>query len=54
MELNSIEKLLESILQEISLLTVQTKVTAIKQFNEDYLSTDVRKKPMRNLMAKKH
>lgn len=44
MELNSIEKLLESILQEISLLTVQTKVTAIKQFNEDYLSTDVRKK----------
>lgn len=44
MESNSIEKLLESILQEISLLTVQTKAIAIKNFNAEYLTTDVRKK----------
>lgn len=44
METNSIEKLLESILQEISLLTVQTKANAIKHFNAEYLTTDVRKK----------
>lgn len=35
METNSIEKLLESILQEISLLTVQTKANAIKHFNAE-------------------
>ena len=44
MESNSIEKLLESILQEISLLTVQTKASAIKRFNAEYLTTDVRKR----------
>ncbi|MBR5222597.1 MAG: hypothetical protein IKV81_00315 [Clostridia bacterium] len=44
MDVNSIETLLESILQELSLLTVQTKATAIQRFNTEYLTTDVRKK----------
>ncbi len=43
METNSIEMLLQLILQEISLLTVQTKATAIQLFNSEFLTTDVRK-----------
>lgn len=43
METNKIEKLLETLLQEVSLLTVSTKADALKRFKNDFLTSDLRK-----------
>lgn len=43
METTRIETLLETLLQEVSLLTVQTKAEALKRFNQDFLTSDLRK-----------
>lgn len=43
MDTTKIETLLEDLLQEVSLLTVQTKADALKRFNRDFLTSDLRK-----------
>ena len=43
MDTTKIETLLEVLLQEVSLLTVQTKADALKRFNRDFLTSDLRK-----------
>ena len=42
MENNNIEKLLKALLDETKLLTVQTKAEAIRKFNADFLTSDLR------------
>ena len=44
MENKRTEELLEAILQELSLLTVATKGSALQRFNKDFLTTDMRRK----------
>lgn len=39
----NIGKLLQDLLNEVQLLTVQTKVTALEKFKNDYLTTDMRR-----------
>lgn len=43
MENKKVEQLLESILQELSLLTVQTKVNALQRFKVEFLTSDMRR-----------
>lgn len=43
MENQKVEQLLELILQELSLLTVQTKANALQRFKEEFLTSDMRK-----------
>lgn len=43
MENNKIEKLLTELLEEVRLITVQTKVDALKKFSEEFLTSDLRK-----------
>lgn len=43
MDTTKIEMLLEALLQEASLLTVQTKADAMRRFQKDFLTTDLRK-----------
>lgn len=43
METNYIEKLLKELLEETKLLTVQAKAEAIKKFNIDFLTSDLRR-----------
>lgn len=43
MNTDNIEILLRSLLDEVSLLTVQTKAEAIKRFNSDFLTSEMRK-----------
>lgn len=43
MDTTRIEMLLGALLQEVSLLTVQTKADAIQRFQKDFLTTDLRK-----------
>ena len=42
LENNNIEKLLKALLDETKLLTVQTKAEAIRKFNADFLTSDLR------------
>lgn len=44
MDHSNIEFLLKSILDEIRLLTVQTKADAIRRFHSEFLTSDMRKK----------
>ena len=44
MENSGIEKLLEGILQEVSLLTVPTKATALQKFKKEFLNSEIRAK----------
>lgn len=43
MENANLEKLLEAILQEVSLLTVPTKAIAIQRFNKEFLTSEMRR-----------
>lgn len=43
MENTNIEKLLKDLLEETRLLTVQMKAEALKKFNEDFLTSDLRR-----------
>lgn len=43
MDTTKLETLLETLLQEVSLLTVSTKVDALKRFKADFLTSDLRK-----------
>ena len=43
METNKIETLLETLLKEVSLLTVSRKAEALKRFKKDFLTSDLRK-----------
>lgn len=43
MENTNIEKLLKELLEEMKLLTVRAKVEALKKFNEDFLTSDLRR-----------
>ncbi len=43
MDTTKIETLLETLLQEVSLLTVTTKADALKRFKKDFLTSDLRK-----------
>lgn len=42
METTNLEKLVQSLLQEVSLLTVPTKAAAIQRFNKDFLTSEMR------------
>lgn len=42
LENNNIEKLLKALLDETKLLTVHTKAEAIRKFNADFLTSDLR------------
>ena len=44
MENKRTEELLEAILQELTLLTVSTKATALQRFNKEFLISDMRRK----------
>lgn len=44
MDTTQTEKLLEAILQELSLLTVATKANALRRFNKEFLISDMRRK----------
>lgn len=43
MEGSKIEELLSELLEEVKLLTVQTKAEALQKFNGEFLSSDLRK-----------
>lgn len=43
MENSNVEKLLKKLLEETKLLTVQAKVEALKKFNDDFLTSDLRR-----------
>lgn len=43
MENTNIEKLLKELLEEMKLLTVQAKAEALKRFNKDFLTSDLRR-----------
>lgn len=43
MENSNIEKILKELLEETKLLTVQTKIGALKQFNNEFLTSDLRR-----------
>lgn len=43
MDTEKIEKLLEALLQEVSLLTVTTKADALRRFKADFLNSDLRR-----------
>lgn len=44
MENSNIEKLLKELLDETRLLTVRTKTEALQKFNNEFLTSDLRKK----------
>ena len=44
MENKRTEELLEAILQELTLLTVSTKATALQRFNKEFLISEMRRK----------
>ena len=44
METATLEKLLRDLLEEVQLLTVQTKVDAMQKFSSDFLTSDLRRK----------
>lgn len=44
MEITKFEELLEALLQEVRLLTVNTKAEALKRFKQDFLTSDLRKR----------
>ena len=44
MENKKTEELLEAILQELTLLTVSTKATALQRFNKEFLISEMRRK----------
>lgn len=43
MDTTKIEELLEALLQEVSLLTVSSKADALRRFQKDFLTSDLRK-----------
>ena len=53
MEKSNIEKLLKELLEETKLLTVQTKVVALKKFNDDFLTSDLRRKMYKSFDGEK-